>query len=180
MTILDDPVLQAPQPVATERETPWFTIEHTVTAGDTSAVGPVYYARLIDWQGHCRERAGMAGAPLFSSDIASGYLMLTQSCSCEYLKELHYGDLVAIRVTVLWVRMNLMKAQFLYHRIAFPGDPGGELVARGEQMWASASMVDGHPEPCPWPAEMAACAAELGADMSRAQIQTPASYPQQR
>ncbi|GAB4585336.1 acyl-CoA thioesterase [Nocardia sp. IFM 10818] len=180
MTILGAPVLRTGQLDPPPRETPWFTIEHTVTAGDTSAVGPVYYARLIDWQGQCRERAGLSGAPLFSSDIASGYLMLTQSCSCEYLRELYFGDLVAIRVTVLWVRMHLMKAEFRYHRIDCPGDPGGALVARGEQLWASANLVNGHADPCPWPPEMAACAAELGADMSRAQIGDSPLYPKER
>ncbi|TCO45905.1 acyl-CoA thioesterase [Actinocrispum wychmicini] len=177
MTILEEPVVRtAPLPP----ETPWFTIEHTVTAGDTSAVGPVYYARLIDWQGQCRERAGMAGAPLFSSDISGDYAMLTQSCSCEYFKELYYGDLVAIRLTVRWVRLHLMKAEFRYHRIDVPGQPDGDLVARGEQMWASASLVDGHYEPCPWPREMADCAAQFGADLSRAQIQDPPNYRERR
>lgn len=157
-------------------QTPWFTIEHKVTAGDTSAVGPVYYARLIDWQGQCRERAGMAGAPIFSSDISGDYAMLTQSCRCEYLKELWYGDLVAIRLTVCWVRMHLMKAEFRYHRIAIPGQEGGDLIAKGEQMWASASLVNGHYEPTPWPREMADCAAGLGADITRAQIEETSNH----
>ncbi|WP_107657410.1 acyl-CoA thioesterase [Nocardia suismassiliense] len=157
-----------------------FTTEHTVTAGDTSAVGPVYYARLIDWQGHCRERAGIAGAPLFSSDITGDYAVLTQSCHCEYIKEISYGDLIAIRLTIVWVRMHLMKAEFRYHHINIPGEPGGELVARGEQTWASTLLVDGHYEPCPWPHDIASCAAELGADMNRAQIQDPPNYLEAR
>ncbi|MFG2936699.1 acyl-CoA thioesterase [Streptomyces sp. NPDC048282] len=151
----------------------WFTIEHVVTAGDTSAVGPVYYARLIDWQGRCRERGGIIGAPVFSSDISGDYAMLTQSCSCEYLKELWYGDLVAIRLTVPWVRMHLMKAEFVYHRITEPGQEDGELVARGAQLWSSAWRVNGHYEPGPWPREIADSAAALGADLSRAQIANP-------
>ncbi|WP_330255540.1 acyl-CoA thioesterase [Nocardia sp. NBC_00565] len=159
--------LRTPQP-----QRPWFTIEHTITAGDTSAVGPVYYARLIDWQGQCRERCGQLGAPIFSSDISGDYAMLTQSCSCEYLGELYFGDLVAIRLTVLWARMHLMKAEFHYHKINTPGQDGGHLVARGEQMWASARRnADGHYEPCPWPRELADCAATFGADISRAQIE---------
>lgn len=153
------------------RPRPWFSIEHRVTAGDTSAVGPVYYARLIDWQGQCRERCGQLAAPIFSSDLTTGYAMLTQSCSCEYLQELYFGDLVAIRLTVLWVRMHLMHAQYHYYKIAAPGAEDGELVARGEQMWASARITNGHYEPCGWPRELIECAATYGADISRAQIE---------
>ncbi|OHT78131.1 hypothetical protein BKG69_15915 [Mycobacteroides chelonae] len=157
----------------TQPPRPWFSIEHRVTASDTSAVGPVYYARLIDWQGQCRERCGQLGAPVFSSDLASGYAMLTQSCSCEYLSELYFGDLVAIRLSVLWVRMHLMKAEFRYHKIDTPGQDGGQLVARGEQMWASARMRNGHYEPCGWPPELIDVAATFGGDITRAQIEHP-------
>ncbi|MER7701550.1 acyl-CoA thioesterase [Kitasatospora sp. NPDC097605] len=167
------PTGPSPSPTALR----WFTVEHVVTAGDTSAVGPVYFARLIDWQGHCRERAGIANAPLFSGDISGPYAMLTQSCSCEYLQELWYGDLVAIRLTVPWVRMHLMKALFEYHRITEPGARGGELVARGEQMWASAYRHGEHYEPGPWPRELADCAAWFGGDISRAQITGPGAEP---
>lgn len=149
----------------------WFTIEHRVTAGDTSAVGPVYYARFIDWQGECRERCGQIGAPVFSSDISGDYAMLTLSCSCEYLSELYFGDLVAIRVAPLWLRMHLMKAEYRFHKITAPGQEGGDLVARGEQMWGSSRLVHGHYEPCPWPRELAGAAASLGADVSRAHIE---------
>ncbi|MFD4924167.1 acyl-CoA thioesterase [Streptomyces goshikiensis] len=160
-------------PLASSAETDGFTIEHVVTAGDTSAVGPVYYARLIDWQGRCREQAGMAGAPVFSSDISGEHAMLTRSCSCEYERELWFGDQVAIRLTVPWVRLHLMKGEFRFYRITGPGDPGGELVARGEQIWASAHRAGDHYEPGPWPAELVRCAARLGADVSRAQIAEP-------
>ncbi|MGW4690388.1 acyl-CoA thioesterase [Streptomyces sp. NPDC004244] len=160
-------------PPASFAETDGFTIEHVVTAGDTSAVGPVYYARLIDWQGRCREQAGMAGAPVFSSDISGEHAMLTRSCSCEYEKELWFGDRVAVRLTVTWVRLHLMKGEFRFYRITGPGDPGGQLVARGEQIWASAYRVGDHYEPGPWPAELVRCAARLGADVSRAQIEEP-------
>ncbi|MGW6456629.1 acyl-CoA thioesterase [Streptomyces sp. NPDC055078] len=149
----------------------WFSIEHQVTAGDTSAVGPVYYARLIDWQGRCREQAGMLGAPLFSSDISGDYAMLTRSCSCEYERELWYGDLVAIRLTVPWVRMHLMKGEFRFHRITEPGQPGGELIALGEQIWVSARRAGGEYEPAPWSRELVDAAEALGAEISRAQIQ---------
>jgi enediyne biosynthesis thioesterase len=156
----------------------WFTIEHIVTAGDTSAVGPVYYARLIDWQGRCRERAGMATAPAFSGNISGDYAMLTQSCSCSYFEELWYGDRVAIRLSVLWVRLHLMKAVFAFHRISAPGQQGGELVADGEQMWASARRIGNHYEPGPWPRELVDSAARLGADISRAQIERAPKAPQ--
>ncbi|WP_157897298.1 acyl-CoA thioesterase [Mycobacteroides franklinii] len=152
----------------------WFTIEHRVTAGDTSAVGPVYYARLIDWQGQCREQCGQLGAPVFSSDISGDYVMLTQSCSCEFIAELHFGDLVAIRLTVPWVRMHLMKGEYRFERISVSGEKGGELVAKGEQIWASARHVDGRMEPCPWPRELVDCVVPLGADVSRAQIEDSA------
>ncbi|CAM4379873.1 acyl-CoA thioesterase [Nocardia ninae] len=175
MTLTAD--LDATTATGREPTRPWFTIEHRVTAGDTSAVGPVYYARLIDWQGQCRERCGQFGAPIFSSDISGDYIMLTQSCSCEYLAELWFGDLVAIRLTVLWVRMTLMKAEFRYHRITAPGAPDGDLVARGEQMWASARLAGDHYEPCPWPRELADCAAAFGADLSRAQIDDSSNQP---
>ncbi|MGW1030115.1 acyl-CoA thioesterase [Streptomyces sp. NPDC002577] len=144
-----------------------FSIEHTVTAGDTSAVGPVYYARLIDWQGHCREQCGMLVAPRFSSDISGAYAMLTRSCSCEYENEIWFGDRVCIRLTVPWVRLHLMKGEFTYHRLT---DDGEQLVARGEQIWASARRVGSAYQPCPWPRELVDGAAALGADISRAQV----------
>ncbi|MBB5120220.1 hypothetical protein AF335_17320 [Streptomyces eurocidicus] len=156
---------------------PWFTIEHVVTAGDTSAVGPVYYARLIDWQGRCREQAGITYAPIFSSDICGDYAMLTRSCSCEYSEELWFGERTAIRMTIPWVRMHLMKGVFRYYRITQPGQQGGELVATGEQVWASAHRVGDHYEPGPWPRELVDCAALLGADVRRAQVTEHGNRP---
>ncbi|MFD3523094.1 acyl-CoA thioesterase [Streptomyces sp. NPDC058653] len=171
MTLSPSPQLSSPD---TARDTQWFAIEHNVTAGDTSAVGPVYYARLIDWQGRCREQAGMLGAPGFSSDITGDYAMLTRSCFCEYIKELWFGDRVTIRVTVPWVRMHLMKGEFTYHRTSPDGDE--ELVARGEQLWASARRSPGgRYEPCAWPRELVQAAADLGADISRAQFEAEPS-----
>ena len=146
-----------------------YTMEHTITAGDTSAMGPAYYARFTDWQGVCREQAGILLAPKFSSGISGGdYSMVTQSCSCTFLRPASFGDRIVVRLTVPWVRMSFMKGEYTFHRRA---EGEERLIAVGEQVWASMRHLDDGYDLCPWPRELVDCAAALGADTSRAHVE---------
>jgi acyl-CoA thioesterase FadM len=160
----DNPQPAAPAPFPDWR--PMHTVHHLVTIGDTSAVGPVYYSKLIDWQARCREEAGLLHIPEYDQGLSGHSAMVTRTCSCEYLKELWFGDHVTISVAVPWVRLHLMKALYAYHRLT---DGAEELVATGEQLWASVRRNGNSFEPGPWPGFFIKTLADLGTDTTRAQ-----------
>lgn len=143
-------------------------IEHRVTMGETSGAGFVYFLAFIEWQGRYREEFGIEFMSGYLKSIATGEIgMLTSSCSCEYYGELYFGDLVRIRMAVPWVRLHFSKGLYSYYRV----EPEGErLVARGEQVWSSAALVDGVYAPAPWPKEFVEMCRKLGADVSRALV----------
>ncbi|TMR17526.1 acyl-CoA thioesterase [Nonomuraea turkmeniaca] len=146
----------------------WFAIDHYVTFGETSAAGFVYYLRLLEWQGHCRERFGYAYCPDYMNRLRGELVMPTCTASCEYLTEIYPNDLISIRLSIPWLRLHLMKGEFVYYRISRTG--AEELVARGEQQWANMRPDGETMTPEPWPEEVLKTCRLMNTDLSRALI----------
>ncbi|MEU7046503.1 thioesterase family protein [Streptomyces varsoviensis] len=139
-----------------------YATDHVVTWGDTSKVGYLYYSRLIEWQGHLRELFALDFLDEYVRMLLQGHLMLTQSLSCEYLREIDLGDTISERLAVSWVNGPRMLGDFTYHRATPSGE---ELVARGQQMWVNATP-QGHP--APWPPSVLDTCRQLNIDVAEA------------
>ncbi|MGC0417889.1 acyl-CoA thioesterase [Embleya sp. AB8] len=148
----------------------WYALDHMVTVGETSRARFVYYSRLFDWQGVCRERFGFTHCPKYMKSLTEDHAMLTTSASCEFLGETFEGEHISLRLALPWVRLHFMQGDFAFYRIAEGG--GEQLVARGVQTWAntirSGPVDDPVFAPAPWSEEMLEVCARMGTDLSRA------------
>ncbi|MFI6317849.1 beta-ketoacyl synthase N-terminal-like domain-containing protein [Nonomuraea sp. NPDC050556] len=149
------------------RDLPCYEWHHAVMFGETSAVGIVYYAELLNWIGHCREQWAFETFPVYMRGLMTGRaLMVTDEISLKYLGEMWANDRITIRMRVPWVRMHHMYGTFTIHRHT----PGGEqLVAKGWQTWANCTPGgEGEIEPAPWQQEVLSGLTAMGTDISRA------------
>ena len=146
----------------------WYEIQHIVTFGETSGVGFVYFSHLFTWQGECRERFGYEHCPeymRYMRGLTGELTMLTCTASCEYLGEMWVGDLISVRLSIPWVRLHFMKGEFAFYRLR---DDMEELVARGEQTWASTRRAGSFFTPAPWPQDVLDACTLFGSDLTRA------------
>lgn len=142
-----------------------YEMRHLATFAETSGAGFVYYSHLITWQSECRERFGYEHCPEYMRGLAGELTMLTCTASCEYLGEIWAADLIAVRLSIPWVRLHFMKGEFGFYRLH---DGTEDLVARGEQTWASARRTESGFAPAPWPQEVLDACARYGSDLTRA------------
>jgi enediyne biosynthesis thioesterase len=132
-----------------------FTYEHLVTFEDTHLMGSVYFANYLRWQGICRERFLAEHAAAAVAEVRSGELVLvTVSCDCEYLAELHAMDRVAVSMSLVSLRGSRIEMRFDYLRLESGSRPP-ELVARGHHTTACMRRSGEHLEPVPVPEELA-------------------------
>ncbi|PXX69235.1 enediyne biosynthesis thioesterase [Nocardia tenerifensis] len=148
-----------------------YELEKIITLADTNAIGNVYFASYVFWQGECRERCLAGYGPQLQDDMRRGLLMVTASCACEYLDDLRLLDQVLIRMTFGPVRFNTVELIFEYLRRT----PDGEkLVARGRQTVAVMRHRPGSPDdelkPAAWPKWFLSFAAEYDLDTRRAHV----------
>jgi acyl-CoA thioesterase FadM len=143
----------------------WYEMRHLVTFGETSAFGFVYFSHLVRWQGECRERFGYEHCPEYMRGLAGELTMLTSTASCEYLGEIWAADLICVRLSIPWVRLHFMKGEFTFYRLR---DGVEDLVARGEQTWASACRAGSVFAPAPWPQDVLDACTLFGSDVTRA------------
>lgn len=143
------------------------SVEHHVTVGDTCVMGMVYFSRFVEWQGECRERWLFRVIPNAMKVINGDLLVMTHSCSCQYIGGVYAGDVISIRMVVPWVRLEFLRAVFSYYRVT--GD-SEELVATGEQTWVCVHRQGDVVNPGPWPEEIILTAKSWGADVSRALV----------
>ncbi len=125
-----------------------FEIRHTVSFEDTNAVGNVYFANHVRWQGRCREMFLSEHAPEVLAELAAGLKLVTTRVACEYFEELFAFDRVLIRMRAADVTQNRVTMTFDYLRVT---DAGEQLVAKGEQQIACMRLVDGTARPTPLP-----------------------------
>ncbi|MGW2184450.1 SDR family oxidoreductase [Streptomyces sp. NPDC001719] len=149
---------------------PYYETEHIVTFGEVSSSGFAYFAKYVEWMGECRERFGFEAFPEYMAACYAGTeFMLTVEASCEYLGELWVNDRAVIRMTAARADMTFMTGRFYIFR-ANPGEPE-QLIARGEQTWASALPDPANPKtmhPAPWRLEVLERINAMGGDTSRA------------
>jgi enediyne biosynthesis thioesterase len=148
-----------------------YDMEKTVTLQDTNAMGNVYFASLVLWQGECRERCLTEYAPQLRDAMHNGLMLVTASCSCEYLDDLRLMDQVLVRLFFGPVRLNTVELVFEFHR---QGKDGEKLVARGQQMIAVMRYRPGEhggdPVPAAWPRWFLPFAAKYDLDLHRAHV----------
>lgn len=149
---------------------PYYETEHIVTFGDVSSSGFMYYAKYIEWMGKCRERFGFEAFPAYMAACYAGTeFMLTLETSCEYLGELWVNDRAVVRMTAARADLTTMSGRF--HIFRANSGATEQIVARGEQTWASAlpDVTDSKTmHPAPWRPEVLARVAAMGGDTSHA------------
>jgi enediyne biosynthesis thioesterase len=101
-----------------------FEYHHTVTFEETNVVGNVYFSNYVKWQGACREHFLLEKAPQVMTDMENGLALVTLSCSCNYVGELHAFDKVMIVMYLVSIVQNKLKLKFEYFR-------GVDIVAQG-------------------------------------------------
>lgn len=132
-----------------------FTYEHVVTFADTHLMGSVYFANYLHWQGICRELFLAEHAAGVVAAVRSGELVLvTVSCGCEYLAELHSMDRVAVTMSLAAMHGSRIEMRFDYFRLGSDSQPA-ELVARGQHATACMRRNGDHLEPITVPDELA-------------------------
>jgi enediyne core biosynthesis thioesterase len=113
---------------------PAYEYRHVVSLEETNALGNVYFAHYLRWQGRCREQFLFEHAPGVVAELSRTLCLVTMNCSCEYFAELVAGDEVLIRMRPRDPVFNRLTLAFEYWRVggAVTG-PGRVLAARGEQ-----------------------------------------------
>ena len=140
---------------------PYYEYEHVVTFSDTNAVGNVYFASYVVWQGACRERFIAERSPGLVARFDQDLALVTVSCSCEFLAELCTFDRVSVRMSLSDIMANQVSMDFAYYRVN--GGPP-QLVARGNQTVACMARKDGGLVPLDVPAELRIALEPYGLD----------------
>ena len=73
---------------------------HLVTIGDTNLLGGVYYTRVLEWMGQCRERWFIEQVADAGQLMRDGLFLITRDVTCTFLKEMHLGDPVIVRLAI--------------------------------------------------------------------------------
>ncbi len=108
-----------------------YVYRHLVCYGDTNAVGNVYYASYLAWQGRVRELFLQEHVPEMCAALNSRRLALaTLSASCRYFHELFPFDQVQIELRLGVIAGTSMTLLFDYRKIT---DEAPLLVATGKQ-----------------------------------------------
>ncbi len=134
-----------------------YEYRHIVGFEETNIVGNVYYVNHLRWQGRCREMFLRDHAPDVLDQLASGLVLSTLRCSCEYLVELSAFDELRIRMRLGELRQNRITLRFDYYRIA---DGAEQLAARGEQQIACMRRDGGNLVATQLPASLRAALAQ--------------------
>lgn len=96
--------------------TAFYEYRHVVTFRDTNLFGNVYFVNHVAWQGECREHFLRDHAPEVLAQLRDGLLLVTVSCRCDYLEELHAFDEVIVRMSLVEAVQNRIDLRFDYVR----------------------------------------------------------------
>ena len=115
-------------------ERPAYEYRHVVSLEETNALGNVYFAHYLRWQGKCREQFLFDHAPGVVRELSHTLCLVTIKCACEYFAELVAGDELVIRMRPREHVFNRLTLAFEYWRVGNPVTGAGRvLAARGEQ-----------------------------------------------
>lgn len=113
---------------------PAYEHRHVVSLEETNALGNVYFAHFLRWQGKCREQFLFDFAPSVVRELSGTLCLVTMNCSCEYFAELAAGDELSIRMRPRDHHFNRLTLIFDYWRVGSSISADGQfLAARGEQ-----------------------------------------------
>lgn len=126
----------------------YYEFRHVVTFADTNLVGNVYFASYLAWQGACRERFLADKAPEVVPRLGADLVLVTLSCSCDFLSELFALDVVSVRMSLAGMDWHRITMDFGYYRA---NDAVAQLVARGRQSVACMARTGTGLEPVPIP-----------------------------
>jgi enediyne biosynthesis thioesterase len=126
-----------------------YVYRHVVTLDETNAVGNVYFAHFLHWQGHCREHFLAEKAPgVLAAMRGGGLAMVTVSCSMDYYAECFAFNDIEVAMTLRTSAGNRIVMDFEFHR-------GTQLTARGTQTVACMRRADTGTVPTEIPGELA-------------------------
>ena len=126
---------------------PSFEHQLTVTYEETNAVGNVYYANHIRWQGKVRELFLLEHAPGVLTQIGVEFNFITKSVHCDYEREVHAFDRVAIRMRLARRGESALHLLFDYFRLGADGRE--ERIARGAQELVCMDLAGAAAHPFP-------------------------------
>ena len=109
----------------------YYELRHVVGFEETNLVGNVYYVNYLRWQGRCREMFLKEHAPAVLRDLQAGLKLFTLKVDCEFYAEITAFDELSIRMELIELGQTQIHFGFDYVRLGF--EPGGTLVARGQQ-----------------------------------------------
>ena len=125
----------------------YFEDRHVISLEETNAVGNVYFARYLSWQGRCRELFLREKCPEILAQVAQGTLhLVTREVSCRYEVELFAGDVVSVRLRLKRHTHTRIWLAFEYVRVA--GDVE-TTVATGDHTIACLVQPDRARPPTP-------------------------------
>lgn len=116
---------------ATRRiRSPAFRWQPFIGFEDTNLVGNVYFARLVSWQGRCREAFLAECASDVLEALAGDLRLVTLSTRCDFYEELRAFDRVEVEMRLAGRQGHRLSLDFDY-RVEREG--GSRLAARGSQ-----------------------------------------------
>ncbi|MDV6014722.1 acyl-CoA thioesterase [Haloechinothrix sp. LS1_15] len=126
-----------------------YRYRHVVTLDETNAVGNVYFAHYLHWQGHCRERFLADHAPGVLASLCRGELvMVTVSCAMTYYAESFPLDEIEVAMTLRHADGNRIVMDFDFQR-------DDQLIAQGTQTVACMLRSEHGVTPTEIPEELA-------------------------
>lgn len=127
---------------------------------DTNVVGNVYFARLISWQGRCREAFLAEHAPDVLVALAGDLRLVTISVACDYFEELRAFDHVELEMRLAERNGHKLRLAFDYW---LERDALRHLAARGTQVvGCMRDLGNGALVPDDLPATLAAALGDYG------------------
>jgi enediyne core biosynthesis thioesterase len=116
------------------RDRPAYEYRPVVSLEETNALGNVYFAHYLRWQGACREQFLFDHAPGIVRELSHRLCLVTLRCTCEYFAELVAGDELLIRMHPGEHAFNRLTLAFEYWRVGNAVTGAARvLAARGEQ-----------------------------------------------
>jgi enediyne core biosynthesis thioesterase len=109
----------------------YYEYRHIVGLEETNLVGNVYYVNYLRWQGRCREMFLRERAPDILAQLQDDLKLFTLKVDCEFYAEITAFDELSIRMELIELGQTQIHFGFDYVRLGF--EPGGTLVARGQQ-----------------------------------------------
>lgn len=105
-----------------------LTFRHTVTFGDTNAVGNVYFSNYFALQGKYREEALARFYPEFVAEFERGFGLITEFAHMDFDQEAVLFDQLLTTMYIVGLSRTRIEFRFEFRRAS-----DGALLATGSQ-----------------------------------------------